>query len=123
MEIGSLAEWVEGFGELLAVSVALFLPYYQQRQDNKKKNQRAKQVITSTAKDLLNLDKIQNSTDYLELRNFVAIYRVLSTNDKVLKIIEVGSNILDIIGTSNVLTDQQKQAIQQKLENLTTYKI
>ncbi|HCD08110.1 MAG TPA: hypothetical protein DEQ50_07640 [Lactobacillus sp.] len=123
MEIGSLAEWVEGFGELLAVSVALFLPYYQQRQDNKKKNQRAKQVITSTAKDLLNLDKIQNSTDYLELRNFVAIYRVLSTNGKVLKIIEVGSNILDIIGTSNVLTDQQKQAIQQKLENLTTYKI
>lgn len=123
MEIGSLAEWVEGLGELLAVSVALFLPYYQQRQDNKKKNQRAKQVITSTTKKLLSLEKIQNSTDYLELQRFVAIYGVLSTNDNALKIIEVGSNILDIIGTNNVLTDQQKQIIHQKLETLAAYKI
>lgn len=37
MEIGSLAEWVESFAEILAVSVALFLPYYQKRKANKEK--------------------------------------------------------------------------------------
>ncbi|WP_367377477.1 hypothetical protein [Enterococcus gilvus] len=31
MEMGSLAEWVTGISELLAVCVALFLPYFRSK--------------------------------------------------------------------------------------------
>lgn len=123
MEIGSLAEWVEGLGELLAVSVALFLPYYQQRQENNKKNQRAKQVIISTSGALLNQTEIQKSPNYAELQQFVSIYAVLSTNSKTVQIIELGDEIIDTIGDSNSLNEDQKQTIKQSIANLKTLKI
>ncbi|CAJ1185472.1 hypothetical protein CPR19088_GLDEOEPO_00189 [Companilactobacillus paralimentarius] len=123
MEIGSLAEWVEGLGELLAVSVALFLPYYQQRQENKKKNQRAKQVIISTAGTLLDQTEIQKSPNFVELQQFVSIYAVLSTNSKTINIIELGDNILDTIADNNVLNHNQKQIIKQNINDLKKLKI
>ncbi|GEO62899.1 hypothetical protein [Companilactobacillus nantensis] len=123
MEIGSLAEWVEGLGELLAVSVALFLPYYQQRQENKKKNQRAKQVIISTAGTLLDQTEIQKSPNFVELQQFVSIYAVLSTNSKTINIIELGDNILDTIADNNVLNHDQKQIVKQNINDLKKLKI
>lgn len=123
MEIGSLAEWVEGLGELLAVSVALFLPYYQQRQENKKKNQRAKQVIISTAGTLLDQTEIQKSPNFVELQQFVSIYAVLSTNSKTINIVELGDNILDTIADNNVLNHDQKQIVKQNINDLKKLKI
>jgi len=122
MEIGSLAEWVEGCGELLAVSVALFLPYYQQRKANREKNQRAKQVIIGTASALLNQGKIQNSINYKELQQFISIYSVLATNSKIITIIELGDDILDTIGDNNELNDDQKKQIQSSIDQLKTVK-
>lgn len=122
MEIGSLAEWVEGLGELLAVSVALFLPYYQQRKNNRERNQRAKQVIIGTTSSLLNQTHIQSSLTFEELQKFVSIYAVLSTNDKTIKIIDLGDEILEIIGDQNQLTAPQKDQLQQKINQLKTLK-
>lgn len=121
MEIGSLAEWVEGLGELLAVSVALFLPYYQQRKTNRERNQRAKQVIIGTTSSLLNQSHIQSSVTFEELQKFVSIYAVLSTNNKTIEIIDSGDEILEIIGDKDELDSDQKETIQQiivKLKNL-----
>ncbi len=121
METGSLAEWVEGLGELLAVSVALFLPYYQQRKNNRERNQRAKQVIVSTTTSLLNQSQIQSAITFEELQKFISIYAVLSTNSKTIEIIDIGDEILEIIGDQNQLNDLQKGQLQQliaKLKNL-----
>lgn len=121
METGSLAEWVEGLGELLAVSVALFLPYYQQRKNNRERNQRAKQVIVSTTTSLLNQSQIQSAITFEELQKFISIYAVLSTNNKTIEIIDIGDEILEIIGDQNQLNDLQKGQLQQliaKLKNL-----
>lgn len=123
MELGSLAEWVEGLGELLAVSVALFLPYYQQHKQTKEKNQRAKQVIMGTTQALLTQSQIAGSTNFKELEGFVTIYAVLATNNKSAEIIEFGSDILDIINNDARLNSSQIKQIKDKLQELDQIKI
>lgn len=122
MELGSLAEWVEGLGELLAVSVALFLPYYQQHKQTKEKNQRAKQVILGTTHTLLEQTQVAGSTNFKELSGFVSIYTVLATNDKAGEIITLGSDIIDIIDNQATLSSKQVEQINQKLAELEAIK-
>lgn len=122
MEIGSLAEWIEGLGELLAVSVALFLPYYQKHKTNKENNQRAKQVIIGTTQALFKQDKIQSSPNYDELKKFVAIYSVLAINEKTINIIEFGNDILEIIDDHNQLDKNQITSIQEKIVQIQNIK-
>lgn len=50
MEIGTLAEWVTGISNVVAVCIALFLPLYQQR----KEKRAAKLRICRLARDLTN---------------------------------------------------------------------
>lgn len=122
MELGSLAEWVEGFGELLAVSVALFLPYYQQHKQTREKNQRAKQVIIGSTKALLKQEQVAGTTNFKELAGFVSIYTVLATNAKAGEIITLGSDIIDIIDNQVHLTPKQIEQINSKLQVLDTIK-
>ncbi|MQS74894.1 hypothetical protein FHL06_00595 [Lactobacillus halodurans] len=123
MEMGSLAEWVEGLGELLAVCVALFLPYYQACKKKQEKNQRAKQVIIGTSKTILELNNIQKSIEFDELKTFVAVYSVLTTNDATIKIMDLGNEILTIIGDENVLDDSQKSKIRNLQNEIKLIKI
>ncbi|GEO77816.1 hypothetical protein FD29_GL000399 [Companilactobacillus mindensis DSM 14500] len=122
MELGSLAEWVEGLGELLAVSVALFLPYYQQHKQTKEKNQRAKQVIIGSTNTLLSQNEVAGTASYRELAGFVSIYMVLVTNDKAGEIITLGSDIIDIINNQTHLSSEQIAQIKNKLAELDAIK-
>lgn len=123
MEIGSLAEWVESFAEILAVSVALFLPYYQKRKANKEKNQQAKQIIIKTSNKLLPQTKIQESLQFEELTKFVSIYLVLATNDTTVKIIQLGDTIINVIGNSDQLSSEQQSQITKLIDDLNRIKI
>lgn len=123
MEIGSLAEWIESFAEILAVSVALFLPYYQKRKANKEKNQQAKQIIVRTANKLLQQTNIQESIQFEELTKFISIYLVLATNDTTVTIIQLGDAILNVIGTSDQLEDEQQSQITKLIDDLNKIKI
>ena len=97
MEIGSLAEWVAGIAEALAVTVALFLPYYQKRKADKNSNQRAKQVITRTANKMIKENDVQTGGNFIELKRFIEIYSVLATSDKTVEIITYGESIMEIV--------------------------
>ncbi|KAE9560227.1 hypothetical protein [Companilactobacillus bobalius] len=123
MEIGSLAEWVESFAEILAVSIALFLPYYQKRRANKEKNQQAKQIIIKTSNKLLHQTKIQESLQFEELTKFVSIYLVLATNDTTVTIIQLGDAILNVIGTSDQLSAEQQSQVGKLIDDLNKIKI
>ncbi|GEO57347.1 hypothetical protein [Companilactobacillus bobalius] len=123
MEIGSLAEWVESFAEILAVSIALFLPYYQKRRANKEKNQQAKQIIIKTSNKLLHQTKIQESLQFEELTKFVSIYLVLATNDTTVTIIQLGDAILNVIGTSDQLSAEQQSQVTKLIDDLNKIKI
>lgn len=123
MEIGSLAEWVESFAEILAVSIALFLPYYQKRKANKEKNQQAKQIIIKTSNKLLHQTKIQESLQFEELTKFVSIYLVLATNDTTVTIIQLGDAILNAIGTSDQLSAEQQSQVTKLIDDLNKIKI
>lgn len=123
MEIGSLAEWVEGGAEILAVSVALFLPYFQERRQNRAKNQRAKQVIISTAEQLLRDTNIKSDKILSELQGFVQVYSMLATNDKTIDIIAQGSAIIDVVGDSDALSNDQQQDIKRIIADLNDMKL
>jgi hypothetical protein len=123
MEIGSLAEWVAGIAEALAVTVALFLPYYQKRKADKNSNQRAKQVITRTANKMIKENDVQTGGNFIELKRFIEIYSVLATSDKTVEIITYGDSILEIVGDSNQLDDKQIADIKQLLKKLDEVKL
>ena len=118
MEYGSLAEWVESIAEVLAVSVALFLPYFQERRKNKAKNQRAKQVVLQTVRGLMHQENIQSSNVLIELKGFVEIYSMLATNEKIMDILAFGSAALQVIDKNDSLNDQQQAQLQTIIDGL-----
>ena len=123
MEVGSLAEWVEGGAEILAVSVALFLPYYQTRKNTRAKARRVKQVIIATTRELLDSSDIPNTNEYRELTLFVSFYGALGTNDNALKAIGIGNNIVDIIDSDKQLSESKKHQVKMKIHELKNLRI
>ncbi|MFD1431010.1 hypothetical protein [Lacticaseibacillus mingshuiensis] len=56
MEIGPLSEWVAGIAELLAVCVALFLPYYNERKKLRRKTRNLRVSLVKWGKQALDGD-------------------------------------------------------------------
>ncbi|WP_125588705.1 hypothetical protein [Companilactobacillus jidongensis] len=121
MQSGSLADWVTGIGELLAVTVALFLPYIDKRKNIVTWNIRAKQMIYRSAKKLIQNNgnnDIQSNENFKNLNLFIEVYSTISTSSSTIKIITAGDKILDIIGESNQLTVNQIDQIQNIVDGL-----
>ncbi|WP_334328602.1 hypothetical protein [Companilactobacillus sp. HBUAS59699] len=125
MQSGSLADWVTGIGELLAVSVALFLPYFNRRKTIITWNTRAKKMILRSVKKIIKVngtDDIQTNEDFENLSLFVEVYSIIATSASTINIITYGDEILDIIGDSSKLSDLQIKEIQKKITDLKTGK-
>lgn len=125
MQSGSLADWVTGIGELLAVSVALFLPYFNRRKTIVTWNTRAKKMIFRSVKKIIQnngKEDIQVDENYENLSLFIEVYSIIATSSSTIKIITCGDEILDIIGNSSKLSDTQITKIQNIVQNLKTGK-
>ena len=124
MEIGSLGEWVTGTGELLAVSVALFLPIYKKKQEKKEQKLKVSQMLKSVINVLLKELEIDSSLNLLENKNYklltqyLNIYLVLSTDSQVRELLLIGKEIQEIIEADPALPKKNRERIQLLLKKL-----
>lgn len=95
MEIGSLAEWVTGLSELLAVCVALFLPFISEKQRRKRTTKKLVTITHNMAirvlqeKEKSSEKKVENLDSYEKFKQFVSIVSLINedlpTLDKINK--------------------------------------
>lgn len=72
MEAGSIAEWVEGIAETVALIVALFLPIITERIKGKKTDKKLKRIGLRMAKKALVQQEQEIDTSIKELSDYKA---------------------------------------------------
>ncbi|MCO6544201.1 MAG: hypothetical protein J6584_09595 [Lactobacillus sp.] len=70
MEIGPISEWVTAIAEVLAVVVALFLPYYEEQRKKRLRNRNLKLLLKRLTEDAMkkrDSEKLKNLESFLKL--------------------------------------------------------
>ncbi|MEO1772251.1 hypothetical protein [Candidatus Enterococcus ferrettii] len=119
MELGSLAEWVTGLAELLAVCVALFLPIFMDRNKRKRASKKLIVVTSNMALRVIQekeenegkrVEKLDSYKDFKEFQSVVSIIvddpvtlsRITAANELLLSIHRDNSNLATISSSINV---------------------
>lgn len=63
---GPLSEWVTAFAEIAAVSVALFLPVYDKKQEKRKRTRNLKAIFRYLIKKSLDEENTSNLESYFK---------------------------------------------------------
>ncbi len=112
MLIGPLSEWVSAIAEILAVCVALFLPYLTAYRASKS---RRKKFVTSIA-HLTGEALDGNDRSRKELSSFLNVGFLISNNDKEQDVIRTGMQILNLL--DEPITDTNKSEIHRLLSGM-----
>ncbi|WP_152668261.1 hypothetical protein [Lactiplantibacillus herbarum] len=103
MEIGPLSEWVAAAAEILAVSVALFLPYYNQRQERLHRLKRFKKIVEQS----INVVSQNNLSNLDDFQSFIKISSLLEVDERLLAVLQVGDELIEIIDHQTTLSPRQ----------------
>jgi len=103
MEIGPLSEWVAAAAEILAVSVALFLPYYNQRQERLHRLKRFKKIVEQS----INVISQNNLSGLDDFRSFIKISSLLEVDEQLLAVLQVGDELISMVDRQTTLSAQQ----------------
>ncbi|MDF7638107.1 hypothetical protein PT285_01470 [Lactobacillus sp. ESL0791] len=112
MEIGSLSEWVTAAAEIAAVCVALFLPYYEKRQEKKKRTRNLKLVLRSLVNAALETGSTSN------LKSYLKISYLINDNDNDKPIFSVAQQAITIIDDETLSELEKKKEIDELLQYL-----
>lgn len=124
MELGSLAEWVTGLAEIIAVVTALFLPQFQKRGQIKFKRKRTKNIILRSTKTLLGTNKLtDDDTTFKTFKAYVSINQLLTTDAKQETLLEMGASIIQILNNGTQLNTDQIQQIDQLVKDVENFHI
>lgn len=77
METGSLAEWVEGIAETVALIVALFLPIITERNKARRIKNKLQRIGLRLAKKALEQKMAQNEVEMIRLNEYKAFKRYI----------------------------------------------
>lgn len=117
MEIGTLAEWVAGISELLAVIVALFLPMYSAHRQNKKQEEQVLKVSFRIGKRVVQDRAAHPETamtkleSYQDLRKFSTIVSLVTDSTAVIIFLHDLDEILSAVDRGQLTADQATQRI------------
>ncbi|GAA6112703.1 MAG: hypothetical protein M3005_05855 [Apilactobacillus sp.] len=115
MHSGEAAEWVAAIAEALSVVVALFLPYYNQHVENKRKLRNIKMLIRRMSKRAMDGEE-----DALEhLGTILTTAYLKNMNSKTEDVINDGQQILDILKMSKGNpTEEQREKMRALLDEI-----
>ncbi|MFC6182184.1 hypothetical protein [Lactiplantibacillus daowaiensis] len=114
MELGTLSEWVAATAETLAVIVALFLPYYTQRQARKARAKRFEKIVSQGISRLAEGDL----ADLDDFKSFVKISSLLEIDDDLLALLQIGQTAVNVIGSATTLTQTQQHDLAELQQQL-----
>lgn len=112
MEIGPLSEWVTAFAEIAAVSVALFLPVYDKRQERRKRTRSTKIIFRYLIKKAL------EENDTTDLESYFKIDYLLIDNDNDKQIYSIVQQAIDILKNSEISQRKKEEGIAKVIEYL-----
>ncbi|MDF7669152.1 hypothetical protein [Lactobacillus sp. ESL0703] len=107
MELGSISEWVTAFAEIAAVCVALFLPYYEKRQERNKRSRNLRLIFKGFIKDALE----ENSTKKLE--SYYKISYLVNDNENDEQVFSLVQQAIKIINDDQITPEQKNKDIQE----------
>jgi len=114
MEIGALAEWVAGVAELLAVSVALFLPYYTANKTKKHQQRNLRLVLQKLVGGYFS----QEPDSIKTLDIFLKVSFLGNTDPANDELFLVGNEVLSLLKSPSVGPDTKRQRADQLLAQL-----
>ncbi|MDG4984175.1 hypothetical protein OGZ51_08460 [Lactococcus lactis] len=97
MEIGPLSEWITAIAEVGAVSIALFLPYFNANKEKKLKSRNLRLGIKRLTKQALMSD--EEAIRKLDLFLTISFMNNSNPNDE--EVFNIGREILDILNTKD----------------------
>lgn len=110
MEIGSLADWVNGLATFTAVLTTLFFTFYKNHLQKRKSKNNAIRSILKLSDNLFYLIKTENinEKDVQKLQQYKMfnIYLMVMTftgNEDITNIIDIGENLLFYLSKGNTL--------------------
>lgn len=114
MEIGPLSEWTAAAAELLAVTVALFLPYYTQVRERRHRRRNLRLVLPR-----LTLSALRGDPDGLKnLTTFLAIAFLGNADPANDQLLLCGQEISVVLKDPKLDQGQQRQAIEALLRKV-----
>lgn len=114
MQLGTVSEWVTGISSLLAVCVALFLPYYNERREQRRKQRNIRYGISYlTGKAMCG-----SAAALHELNLFLIVNFLGNTNQQTEHLVLIGRQIEDILNKQTPLSAEQQAAIADLLKQL-----
>jgi hypothetical protein len=115
MHSGEIAEWVAAIAEACSVIVALFLPYYNQHVENKRKLRNLKVLIRRMTQRALNGD----ANALTNLRTILTTAYLKNMNAKMEDVISDGEQILELlVAAHGNFTTQQKAEVKSIMRRI-----
>ncbi|MDF7672774.1 hypothetical protein PT281_05765 [Lactobacillus sp. ESL0701] len=112
MELGSISEWVTAFAEIAAVCVALFLPYYEKRQERNKRSRNLRLIFKSFIKDALEEDNAK------KLESYFKISYLINDNENDAQVFSLVQQAIKIINDHQITPEQKNKDIQEIIDCL-----
>ncbi|KRM12590.1 hypothetical protein ABTQ33_00305 [Paucilactobacillus suebicus] len=112
MEWGPISEWVAAISEFLAVCVALFLPYYNERREQKRKLRNLRITIKRMGEQAIEGDRISSKT--LDLVLMISFLNTSSSENE--DLIMAGRKIIDLI--KHLPEDHQDSTYATQVEQI-----
>ncbi|MCO6558010.1 MAG: hypothetical protein J6575_00945 [Bifidobacterium sp.] len=112
MEIGSLAEWATAVAETAAVLVALFLPYFERRRENRKSTRNLKIMLQGIVKRAI------ADNDQKSLETFVNISTLTDASERDKETLNVARQMLDLFNTDNGNVERRNREIEALLDTI-----
>jgi hypothetical protein len=105
MELGPLAEWFTAFAETAAVLVALFLPYHEKR-EAEKKNSHAVKVLLLTC-----IDQALEDGQATSLNGFMRTVMLTDAAHRDADMMEIGKAVLNTYADKNIDADTKRKRV------------
>ncbi|KFI45552.1 hypothetical protein GA0061078_1204 [Bifidobacterium bohemicum] len=96
MEIGPLAEWFTAIAETAAVLVALFMPYHEKRESEKKNSHAVKALLLTC------IDQALEDGQTAALNGFIRTVTLTDASHRDADMIEIGKAVLNTLADQNI---------------------
>ena len=115
MQLGTLAEWVTGITNIVAVCVALFLPMYQEEKKKKSAQRRIKMMATDIVNEMLVMLKNNSDEDITKSKAFEN-FHLLTTISAITDGDAINISILRQI--QNLLVEHKNYSMEEMEEKI-----
>lgn len=119
MEIGSLASWVEGISESLALIVALFLPIVTEKQNSKRAQQKLQRVGVRLANRMVEEKQkypdqlITKTENYKEFNQYITTVSIINDDQQTVTVLMEMNELLQGLDRDAYTIEEAKSKIKE----------